>query len=97
MERRNVIQPASIFLWASLVVLVQKKDGSLRFCINYRKLNGIKHKDAYPIPSINDTLDTLAGSTWFTTLDLVIGKWRYWTRIGRRQHFAHRKGYLSLR
>ncbi len=70
MERRDVIQPSSS-PWASPVVLVQKKDGTLHFCIDYRKLNTITRKDAYPIPRIDDTLDTLAGSTWFTTLDLV--------------------------
>ena len=75
MERRDVIQPSSS-PWASPVVLVQKKDGTLRFCIAYRKLNAITRKDAYPIPRIVDTLDTLAGSTWFTTLDLVSGYWQ---------------------
>lgn len=75
MERHDVIQPSSS-PWASPVVLVQKEDGKLRFCINYRKLNAITRKDAYPIPRIDDTLDTLAGSTWFTTLDLVSGHWQ---------------------
>lgn len=51
--------------WASPVVLVKKKDGSLRFCIDYRKLNEVTRKDAY---RIDDTLSTLAGFQWFTTL-----------------------------
>ena len=75
MERHDVIQPSSS-PWASPVVLVQKEDGTLRFCINYRKLNAITRKDAYPNPRIDDTLNTLAGSTWFTTLDLVSGHWQ---------------------
>ncbi len=48
--------------------MVEKKDGSLRFCIDYRKLNEVTRKDAYPLPRIDDTLNTLAGSQWFTTL-----------------------------
>ena len=75
MGKRDVIQP-SMSPWASPVVLVQKKDGSLWFCIDYRKLNAITRKDAYLIPQIDDTQDTLAGSTWFTTLDLVSGYWQ---------------------
>ena len=75
MGKRDVIQP-STSPWASPVVLVQKKDGTLRFCIDYRKLNAITRKDAYPIPRIDDTLDTLAGSTWFSTLELVSGYWQ---------------------
>ena len=75
MQKRDVIQ-LSTSPWASPVVLVQKKNGTLRFCIDYRKLNAITRKDAYPIPRIDDTLDTLAGSTWFTTLDLVSGYWQ---------------------
>ena len=56
--------------------LVAKKDGSTWFCVNYRKVNGVTHKDAYPIPRVDDTLDTLSGSTWFSTIDLKSGYWQ---------------------
>ena len=55
---------------------MQKKDGSLRFCVDYRKVNDVTRKDAYPLPRIDETLDTLSGSSWFTTLDLLSGYWQ---------------------
>ena len=70
MLSRNVIQP-SASPWASPVVLVQKIDGLVKFWIDYCKLNALTRKDAYPLPRIDDTLDTLSGSKWFSTLDLL--------------------------
>ena len=55
------------------MVVVQKKDGSTQFCTDYHKLNLMTWKDMHPIPRIVDTLDTLAGSQWFSTLDMVNG------------------------
>ena len=52
--------------WASPIGL---RDGSTRFCVDYRKINEVIRKDAYPIPRIDETLDTLAGATLFSTLD----------------------------
>ena len=75
MLRDNVIQQSDS-PWASPIVLVRKKDGSLRFCVDYRKLNDVTRKDAYPLPRIDDTLNTLAGSQWFTTVDLLSGYWQ---------------------
>ena len=75
MLERGVIEP-SASPWASPVVLLQKKDGSTRFCIDYRKVNDATKKDAYPLPRIDATLGTLNGSQWFTTLDLLSGYWQ---------------------
>ena len=75
MQRQGVIEQADS-PWSSPVVLVKKKDGSTRFCVDYRKLNDVTKKDSYPLPRIDDTLDTLAGSKWFTTLDLKSGYWQ---------------------
>ena len=75
MLERKIVSPFNS-PWSSPVVLVRKTDGSLRFCIDYRKLNAVTRKDAYPLPPIDETLDTLAGSRWFSTLDLLSGYWQ---------------------
>ncbi|GBM68434.1 Retrovirus-related Pol polyprotein from transposon 297 [Araneus ventricosus] len=59
--------------WTSPIVLVKKKDESTRFCFDYRKLNKVMIKNSYPLPRIDDTLDALNESQWFTTLDLKSG------------------------
>ncbi len=66
---RGVIKPCQSS-WASPVVLVTKKDGSTRFCMDYCKVNEVTCKDAYPLPHIDDTLDALWGSEYFSTLNL---------------------------
>ena len=66
------IQPSSS-PWGSPVVLIKKKDGTLRFCLDYRKVNAVTMKGAYPLPRVDDALDALASCKWFTTLDLLSG------------------------
>ena len=62
--------------WVSTVVLVWKKDGNLRFCIDFRKLNNQTIKDEYLLPLIDKTLDSLQGSQWFSSLNLKSGYWQ---------------------
>ncbi|XP_077957579.1 uncharacterized protein LOC144406215 [Gasterosteus aculeatus] len=59
--------------YASPIVLVKKKDGGLRMCVDYRQLNSKTRKDAFPLPRIEESLDALSGACWFSTLDLASG------------------------
>ncbi|GBO38755.1 Transposon Ty3-I Gag-Pol polyprotein [Araneus ventricosus] len=73
MLKEDVIQPSDS-PWSSPVVLVKKKNGEWRFCVDYRRLNKITKKDVYPLPRIDGALDCIAGAKIFSMMDLKSGK-----------------------
>ena len=75
MQAAGVIQE-SWSNWACNPVLVRKKDGGVRWCIDYRLLNNVTVKDAYPLPSINQCIDSLEGTKYFSCLDMTSGYWQ---------------------
>ena len=82
--------------WARAVVLVRKKDGSLRFCIDLCKLNAHTIKDAYSLPRIDETLDYLGGAMIFTSLDLKSGYWQVEMEEGSKPLTAFTIGPLGF-
>lgn len=75
MAANGVIEPSDS-PWAAPVVMVRKKTGGWRPCVDYRRLNAVTRKDSYPLPRIDDALDYIAGSSWFSSLDLRSGYWQ---------------------
>ncbi|GET01638.1 retroviral-like aspartic protease 1 [Rhizophagus clarus] len=69
-------QQEQLSQWTSPVVVVEKKNGKKRLCVDYRKLNKVTKRDCYPLPRIDDMLETLSGSQWFSSLDLASGFWQ---------------------
>ncbi len=74
--------------WSSKVVLVWKKTGDLRFCIDLQKLNNCMKKDAYPLPCIDDAMDSLAGPKYFSSLDFKSGYWQVEMDEESKKHTA---------
>ena len=78
--------------WSSPNVLVKKKDGKTRFCIDYLRLNQVMKVDAYPLPRIEDSLNTLGGARFFCSLDLASGYWQVETPQTKKRRPSSRKG-----
>lgn len=82
--------------WCSNVVLVRKRDGGLRFCVDYRKLNKQTIKDSFSLPRIEEILDVLKGSSWFSTLDLRSGYWQVELEESHKERTAFSTGPLGF-
>ena len=97
MLKTGVIEPFNS-PWSSPVCLVKKRDETYRFCIDYRRVNYVTKKDAYPLPDIKDALDSLKGARYYATIDLLNGYWQLpmTERAKERSAFCTRRGLFNL-
>ena len=91
----GVIRPSNS-PWCNAVVLVRKKDGSLCFCIDFRKLNSLTVKDSHPLPCICETLESLAGAAHYSTFDMNSGFWQVPMDEESKQYTAFTLGSMGL-
>ena len=91
----GVVRPSNS-PWCNAVVLVRKKDGSLHFCIDFRRLNALTVKDSHPLPRICETLESLAGAAHYSTFDLNSGFWQVPMDQESKQYTAFTLGSTGL-
>ena len=91
----GVIKPSKS-AWSNAVGLVRKKDGGLRFCIGFQRLNTQTQKDAFPLPQIHDTIDALSGSKYYMTVDLLSGFRQTPMEESSKQYTAFTSGTLGF-
>ena len=82
--------------WCNAVILVQKKDGPLQFCMDFRHLNACTKKDSYPLPQIQEALESMAGSAHFSSMDFKSGFWQIKMAPGSQQYMAFMVGNLGF-
>ena len=82
--------------WCNAIILVQKKDGTLRFCIDFRHLNARTKKDSYPIPKCLETMESLVGARYFSTMDLKSGFWQVKVFENSHQYTAFTVGSMGV-
>ena len=82
--------------WCNAVVLARKKDGTLRFCIDFRRLNDHTRKDSYPLPRTNETMESLVRARIFSCMDLKSGFWQVKMSEDSRQYTAFTVGSMGV-
>ena len=82
--------------WCNMVILVRKKDGTLCFCVDFRHLNVRTKKDLYPLPRIQEALESMAGSAHFSSMDFESGFWQIKMAPGSQQYTAFMVGNLRF-
>ena len=97
---RDMLEAGAIHLsqslWCNAVVLVQKKDSTLHFCVDFRCLNVHMKKDSYPLPHIQEALESMAGSAYFSSIDFKSGFWQIKMALGLQQYMAFMVGNLGF-
>jgi len=97
MQDNGIVEPRIGSEWVSNIVLVRKKDGALRYCIDYRGLNAVTTKANYPLPRIDACHDSLGGNTYFSSLDMRSGYWLVREEDIDKNCFVTRKGIFGFR
>lgn len=87
MLANDIVEPSKS-AWSSPVLLVKKKDGNYRFCVDYRKLNAVTERDSYPLPYVSSTLDKLRNAHYLSSMDIKSAYWQVPVAESSRQYTA---------